>query len=100
MLEQREQRIMKPKILFSLYLFLCCIKTINAEVYTALAEMEELLETEAVLISNLEGFIRVQQDKLDYLKTQSSKLCIPQQMYANFMLIEPLIDTLFNSIKE
>ncbi|KAL9891733.1 prolyl 4-hydroxylase subunit alpha-1-like isoform 2-T2 [Glossina fuscipes fuscipes] len=70
MLEQREQRIMKPKILFSLYLFLCCIKTINAEVYTALAEMEELLETEAVLISNLEGFIRVQQDKLDYLKTK------------------------------
>ena len=31
--------------------------------------MEELLETESVLISNLEGFIKVEQQKLDYLKT-------------------------------
>lgn len=40
----------------------------NGEVYTALAEMEELLETESVLITNLEGYIRVQEDKLNFLK--------------------------------
>ncbi|KAM8706644.1 hypothetical protein ACLKA7_010844 [Drosophila subpalustris] len=44
--------------------------SVHGEVYTALAEMEELLETESVLISNLEGYIRVQEDKLSYLKTQ------------------------------
>lgn len=43
--------------------------SVHGEVYTALAEMEELLETESVLISNLEGYIRVQEDKLSYLKT-------------------------------
>lgn len=42
--------------------------TVRGEVYTALAEMEELLETESVLISNLEGYIRVQEDRLSYLK--------------------------------
>ncbi|XP_060646476.1 prolyl 4-hydroxylase subunit alpha-1 [Drosophila nasuta] len=43
---------------------------VRGEVYTALAEMEELLETESVLISNLEGYIRVQEDKLSYLKNK------------------------------
>ncbi|KAH8406942.1 hypothetical protein KR222_000891 [Zaprionus bogoriensis] len=42
--------------------------SVHGELYTALAEMEELLETESVLISNLEGYIRVQEDKLSYLK--------------------------------
>lgn len=42
--------------------------TVHGEVYTALAEMEELLETESVLINNLEGYIRVQEDRLSYLK--------------------------------
>ncbi|XP_033164310.1 prolyl 4-hydroxylase subunit alpha-1 [Drosophila mauritiana] len=42
----------------------------NGEVYTALAEMEELLETESVLITNLEGYIRVQEDKLNFLKNK------------------------------
>jgi len=41
---------------------------VNGEVYTALAEMEELLETESVLITNLEGYIRVQENKLNFLK--------------------------------
>ncbi|EDW15488.2 uncharacterized protein Dmoj_GI24860 [Drosophila mojavensis] len=44
--------------------------TVRGEVYTALAEMEELLETESVLISNLEGYIRVQEDRLSYLKNK------------------------------
>lgn len=55
-----------------LLLYLMCgfesIDLVKTEVYTALAEMEELLETEAVLISNLEGFIKVQEDRLDHLR--------------------------------
>ncbi|XP_016951383.1 prolyl 4-hydroxylase subunit alpha-2 [Drosophila biarmipes] len=43
---------------------------VNGEVYTALAEMEELLETESVLITNLEGYIRVQENKLNFLKNK------------------------------
>lgn len=44
------------------------IRCTNSEVYTALAEMEELLETESVLITSLDGYLKVQQQKLDYLK--------------------------------
>lgn len=40
----------------------------NCEVYTAIAEMEELLETEAVIISNLESYILAQQEKLNFLR--------------------------------
>ena len=40
----------------------------NSEMFTALAEMEELLETEAVLISNLESYITAQEEKLDFLR--------------------------------
>lgn len=40
----------------------------SGEVFTALAEMEELLETEAYLISNLEAYIATQEQKLNFLK--------------------------------
>ncbi|XP_017076371.2 prolyl 4-hydroxylase subunit alpha-1 [Drosophila eugracilis] len=43
---------------------------VSGEVFTALAEMEELLETESVLITNLEGYIRVQENKLNFLKNK------------------------------
>lgn len=39
-----------------------------AELYTALADMEELLETEAVLMRTLEGYIDVQEDKVRLLR--------------------------------
>lgn len=68
MLQQRRNMYLKHLMLIG-FLVMCSIRSINTEVYTALAEMEELLETETVLISNLEGFIKVQQEKLDYLKT-------------------------------
>lgn len=41
--------------------------------FTALAEMEALLETETVLINNLEGYIQAQEDRLDYLKRRMSE---------------------------
>ncbi|XP_065371276.1 prolyl 4-hydroxylase subunit alpha-1 [Calliphora vicina] len=69
MLELRRKKTVTLPLL-ALFFLLCTIKSINTEVYTALAEMEELLETESVLISNLEGFIKVEQQKLDYLKTK------------------------------
>lgn len=40
----------------------------SAELFTALVEMEELLETEAVLITNLESYIDAQEEKLIYLR--------------------------------
>lgn len=39
-----------------------------AEVYTALSDMEELLETETVLINNLEAYVSAQENKLNYLR--------------------------------
>lgn len=44
------------------------IKITKAEVYTALSEMEELLETEAELINNLESYIAAYEEKLSFLK--------------------------------
>lgn len=40
----------------------------TAEVFTALAEMEELLDTEAVLIANLISYVDAQEEKLSYLR--------------------------------
>lgn len=41
---------------------------VNSEVFTALVEMEDLLDTESVLITNLENYIRVQEEKLELLR--------------------------------
>lgn len=38
------------------------------QLFTALTDMEEVLETENVLINNLEGYILAQEKKLNYLK--------------------------------
>lgn len=40
----------------------------TAELYTALADMEELLETEAVLIDILNGYITAQEQRLATLR--------------------------------
>jgi prolyl 4-hydroxylase len=44
------------------------ISIVTTELYTAVAEMEELLETEALLIDNLENYISVTSKKLEYLR--------------------------------
>lgn len=46
-----------------------------AEVYTALADMEELLETERVLIQSLSTFIRAQDQMLNQLKRYIFYIC-------------------------
>lgn len=43
-------------------------KNVNTELFTAVTDMEELLETESVLINNLEGYINAQEQKLGILR--------------------------------
>ncbi|XP_063244081.1 prolyl 4-hydroxylase subunit alpha-1 isoform X2 [Bacillus rossius redtenbacheri] len=45
----------------------------RAELYTALVEMEELLETEAVLLRTLESYISAQEEKLSLLKRRAAE---------------------------
>lgn len=51
-----------------LLLVACGVQFTRSEVFSALAEMEGLIETESYLISNLEAYIKAQQQKLDALK--------------------------------
>lgn len=55
-------------ILFSTILMTIMVSSCVAELFTALVELEELLETEAVLITNLEAYVEAQDDKLSYLR--------------------------------
>lgn len=41
---------------------------VNCEVFTALADLEDLLDTEAVLIQSLENYIRAEEYKIELLK--------------------------------
>jgi len=41
---------------------------VGGELYTCLADMEELLETEALLMQTLDGYIQAQEEKLRVLK--------------------------------
>ncbi|GAB0097676.1 Prolyl 4-hydroxylase, alpha subunit [Sergentomyia squamirostris] len=49
------------------------INVVRPEMFTALVEMEALLETEAVLITNLGQYIRAQEEKLKFLKKKSAE---------------------------
>lgn len=51
-----------------------------AELYTALADMEELLETEAVLIDTLNGYITAQEQRLATLRSDSCHFCIKRRL--------------------
>lgn len=59
---------------FNISVFLCVllatcgVQFAKAEIFSALVEMEGLIETESYLISNLEGYVKAQQQKLDYIK--------------------------------
>lgn len=51
-----------------LLLSLFTVISVRAEMYSAIAEMEQLLDTESVLITNLESYVGAQEDKLTVLK--------------------------------
>lgn len=44
------------------------ITGVQTELYTCLADMEELLETEALLIRTLNGYIQAEEEKLQMLR--------------------------------
>jgi hypothetical protein len=46
----------------------CMILSVRCEVYTALVEMEELLDTEIALMDTLSSYISAQEERLDTLK--------------------------------
>ncbi|KAG5671125.1 hypothetical protein PVAND_001339 [Polypedilum vanderplanki] len=54
-------------------IILTTTSNVGCEVFTALSDMEGLLETESVLINNLEGYISAQEDRLEYLRKKMSE---------------------------
>lgn len=56
------------RLLGGILAIVVAFNTCTAEVFTALAEMEELLDTEAVLIANLISYVDAQEEKLNYLR--------------------------------
>ena len=44
------------------------ISNANSEVFTALADLEDLLDTEGVLINSLENYVKAEEQKLDLLR--------------------------------
>lgn len=51
------------------------VSGVHTELYTCLADMEELLETEALLIKTLNGYIQAQEDKLQMLRRLVNAPC-------------------------
>lgn len=59
---------MLPQYHLLILTFIILKKHVAGEVFTALADLEDLLDTEAVLIQSLENYIRAVEDKVDLLK--------------------------------
>lgn len=55
-------------VLQAILVFCCSLSTVRSEVFTALADLEDLLETESLLINTLEHYIKAEEEKLNYLK--------------------------------
>lgn len=53
---------------FMLIGLILLIANANTEVFTALADLEDLLDTEAVLIQSLKNYIKAEEDKVELLK--------------------------------
>lgn len=58
------------QIAFVIFMAIATHRLCTAEVFTAMSDMEELLETEAVLITNLEAYVAAHEAKLNYLKSR------------------------------
>ncbi|XP_069668616.1 prolyl 4-hydroxylase subunit alpha-1-like isoform X2 [Periplaneta americana] len=50
----------------------CLMTGVRAELYTCLADMEELMETEGLLMRTLDGYIQAQEEKLHILKRHAA----------------------------
>lgn len=53
---------------YILILLFFITKQVKCELFTALADLEDLLDTEAVLIQSFENYIRAEEDKIELLK--------------------------------
>lgn len=62
--------------LMTCVLFAVCMypASTDGELFTALADMEELLQTESVLITTLQGYITAQERKLELLRRYHSSM--------------------------
>jgi hypothetical protein len=49
-------------------LVLACGRWTSAEIFTAVTDMEDILDTEEVLIKNLENFIKLDQKRVNDLQ--------------------------------
>lgn len=58
----------KIVLLTGLLSLIFLVNFVNSEMFTAISEMEELLETEAVLVGNLQAYISAHEEKLNFLK--------------------------------
>lgn len=78
------------KLLGGILSILLMLGTCTAEVYTALAEMEELLDTEAVLIANLVSYVDAQEEKLNYLRRWAEvlQLSVRSIFHKSFMFAQ------------
>ena len=58
-----------PQQVCQVFLFLVAISCVaQCELYTAIADLEELMETEAVLLRAFEDYIAAQEHRLELLK--------------------------------
>ena len=67
-LQYRSEMMRRATLLIVVILLSVTARDALAELYTALADMEELLETEAVLIDTLHGYITAQEQRLATLR--------------------------------
>ena len=61
----------RPNLVWTAACLVVCwslVLGVHAELYTCLADMEELLETEALLMQTLDGYIQAQEEKLQMLR--------------------------------
>lgn len=58
----------RVQLVFLLFIALSIHGFGKADVFTSMSEIEELLQTEEVLINNLEDYVAEQEHRLEYLK--------------------------------
>ncbi|XP_044263128.1 prolyl 4-hydroxylase subunit alpha-1-like [Tribolium madens] len=62
---------MKNSLCLQACLLICLVCTNRSKVFTTIVDLEDLLETEALLIDTLDDYIKAHEKKLDFLKRYS-----------------------------
>ncbi|XP_074528953.1 prolyl 4-hydroxylase subunit alpha-2 isoform X2 [Halichoeres trimaculatus] len=61
-------------VLWALLVFCCCCRTAQAEVFTSISQMTDLLYTEKELVQSLRDYIKAEESKLAAVKSWANKL--------------------------